>query len=58
MTYVIKIHHKNEDRYVFSPDVLVSNIGYARKFSTITYVRRYIKMHKTVQEMDYEIIPC
>lgn len=58
MTYVIRIHEKGEEKYVFSPDVLVCSIGYARKFSTFTYVKRYIKTHAAVSRMDYEIIPC
>ena len=45
MYYVIKITIHGEDKYVFNDKLFVANMGFARKFYSLAYARRYIKTH-------------
>ncbi len=56
MYYVIKVNVNGMAKYVYNGNLLVSNIGFARKFYSKTYVRRYIRTHERYKNMQYEIV--
>ena len=58
MCYIIRISIHGEERYVFNDKLFVSNQGFARKFYSLAYARRYIKTHPACMTYGCEIVPA
>lgn len=43
MYYIIQVDVDGEKKFVYSSKLLVVNKGLAKKFYSLTYVRRYLK---------------
>lgn len=56
MYYIIRIYIRGEERYVFNDKLFVSNQGFARKFYSLAYARRYIKTHPVCMNYGCEIV--
>lgn len=56
MYYVIKITIHGEDKYVFNDKLFVANMGFARKFYSLAYARRYIKTHPVCTDYGCKIV--
>ncbi|MBP1547298.1 MAG: hypothetical protein J6A37_11955 [Oscillospiraceae bacterium] len=56
MYYIIRLNVEGEEKYVFNSKLFVSNRGFARKFYSLSYAKRYIKNHPVCAEYEWEII--
>ena len=56
--YVIMVKVGDEEKYLYNSKLLVSNKGFARKFYSLSYARRYLKTHPNIQGSGCEIISC
>lgn len=58
MYYIIQVDVDGEKKFVYSIKLLVVNKGLAKKFYSLTYVRRYLKTHPNLDPEKCEFVKC
>lgn len=58
MYYIIQVDVDGEKKFVYSSKLLVVNKGLAKKFYSLTYVRRYLKTHPNLDPEKCEFVKC
>ncbi len=58
MYYIIRVKVEGKEKFLYDSRLLVTNMGYARKFYSLYYAKRYLKNHPNIMWDGCEIVAC